>query len=299
MSQREMKMMNVVSVVAVPLAFATSSDHDELNQSRRHAADLSLGIVKFYVVADTPYGIRERGRFPQQLDRMELRPDFLVHLGNVRERQQDCFPPHLDQASKIILNHSRLTTFVLPGESDWYTCSTQASAWIDWKKIFTRFEDNWNHKFLVRHQTEASENFSFVFKRVLFISFHILNVSIVDTTAWDAMVKSNVRWLENELSSYGSSEEVGSIVLLAHAKPHPRRHRIFLESLMQNASRITKPILYLHGGTNAFSITPDFIAQNLSWVSLPKGGNEDPMEITVDPSQTNPFKIHRRPYILL
>lgn len=289
-----------LSVLVMLFALSRAQNDDELHSivGSPHMNESSSGVVKFYAVGDTPYGVRERVRFPSQLNRMELRADFLVHLGNIRERQQDCYPPHLDQAAEIMLKHSRTTTFVLPGEADWYTCLQQNSAWDHWMKTFAFFEDNWNHKLSVRHQTGTPENFSFVHKGILFVSFHILNLPVVDRNAWDALVKANTRWLESELVTNFSSKDVGAIVMLSHAKPHIRRHRGFYDSLLHVASSIAKPMMYLHGDEDKFTMTSDFPVPNLLRVSLPNGGDEDPIEISVNPGQQNPFTLHRRPYLL-
>lgn len=294
-------MSKLLSLLSILFAVAMAQMDDEVHPvvDSRRLSESPSGVVKFYALGDTPYGVRERVRFPMQLNRMESRADFLVHLGNIRERQQDCYPPHLDQASAILLKHSLMTTFVLPGEADWYTCLQQNSAWDLWLNTFAVFEDNWNHKMSVRHQVGNPENFSFVHKGVLFISFHILDVSVVDRNSWDALVKANIRWLESELVTRFSSKDVGAIVMFAHAKPHVRRHRDFYDSLLRIASTIAKPIMYLHSDEDKFSATRDFPVTNIVRVSLPKGGNEDPIEITVDPSQENPFKLHRRPYSLV
>jgi hypothetical protein len=285
-------------VILYAVARAQIDDEGRPTVERRRMSESSSGVVKFYAVGDTPYGVRERVRFPLQLNRMESRADFFVHLGNIRERQQDCYPPHLDQASAILLKHAVMTTFVLPGEADWYTCLQQSLAWDHWLKTFAVFEDNWNNKMSVRHQAGNPENFSFVHKGILFISFHILNVSVVDRNSWDALVKANIRWLESELVTNFSSKDVGAVVMFAHAKPHVRRHRGFYDSLLRIASSIAKPIMYMHSDEDKFSATRDFPVPNILRVSLSKGGDEDPIEITVDSAQENPFKIHRRPYAL-
>jgi hypothetical protein len=262
----------------------------------RRMSELSCDIVVFYAVGNTPYGVRERQRFSSQLGRLDLRPEFLVHLGNVRERQQDCFPPHLDQAAAILKKGSRIPTFVLPGEADWYTCLDQESSWEQWSSIFVRFEDNWNHKLNVRHQVDTPENFSFIHKDVLFVSFHVLNTTVVDWGVWQEKVNANIQWLKSEVASNALHDDVGAVVLMAHALPHNRRYRDFYNAVVQVLSQITKPIMFLYGDGDAFSVSRDLQLHNVLRVSVAKGGDEDPLQITVDPCGENPFILKRRPY---
>lgn len=286
----------------VSFALADKRDDNEPLRSagsivdNRRMSELSCDVVIFYALGNTPYGVRERQRFSSQLGRLDLRPEFLVHLGNVRERQQDCFPPHLDQAAAILKKSSRIPSFVLPGEADWYTCLDQESSWEQWSRNFVRFEDKWNHKFSVRHQVETPENFSFLHKDVLFVSFHVLNTTVVDWSAWQERVNSNIQWLESEVALNALNDDVGAIVLMAHAMPHNRRHRDFYNAIVRVASQITKPVMYLYGDGDAFGVKYDLELHNVLRVSVAKGGDEDPLQITVDPCGENPFMLKRRPY---
>ena len=113
---------------------------------------------------------------------------------------------------------------------------------------------NWNHNLVhVRHQDGTPKTISFIHKGVLFCSFHVLNASILNVEIWNEKVKANVRWLESELVSNAFQNDVGAIVLLAHAQPHTRRYREFYESLLIVSSQIDKPIMYLHGNEKQFS----------------------------------------------
>lgn len=250
-------------------------------------------IVKFYAFGDAPHGDRERQRFPAQLQRMESRPDFLVHLGDFHERQKNCDLSQIDNAADSLVQQSTLPVFAVPGDSDWYNCNDQESAWEKWSTRFLRFEDNWNHQFQVRHQASRIENWSFKHKGVLFVSFHILASSVRDWDVWNQKVHDDVLWLESELVSNAFQDSIGAIVLMAHAQPHTRRYREFYDSLMHLASRIEKPMLYLHGSDDEFNVAKDFPSENILRVSVARGGDEDPMEIVVDPSGPVPFTFKR------
>lgn len=259
-------------------------------------------VVEFYAFSDAPFGSRERAHFPLQLQTLESRPDFMVHLGNIRERQQECArddvagTSHLDEVSTSLLQYSKIPTFVVPGDSDWYNCLDQEGAFDEWANHFLYFEDQWNHSFDVSHQTNRQENFFFVHKGVLFVSFHVLSSSVKDWAVWNALVKDNVSWLESVLVSNAFSDDVGAIVLLAHAQPHTRRYRDFYESLRSVTLNIDKPMLYLHGDDRLFAVDTDFLpgVDRMMRVSVARGGDEDPMQVTVNPFGEIPFTFKRR-----
>lgn len=250
-------------------------------------------IVRFAAFGDTPHGDQERRRFPRQLNRVESRFDFLVHLGDIHERQKECDLTHFDDAAKALRHYTRSPTFVIPGEADWYTCLNQEDAWKHWSKRFFKFQDNWNHQFHVRHQKNRPENFAFFHKGVLFVAFHIISATVLDWQTWNQQVHDDVLWLEKEVVSNAFDDGTTAIVFMAHAKPHQRRYRAFYEAFIQVTASIRKPILYLHTDEQEFQVARDFPVQNILRVAVSRGGDEDPLDITVNPSGEVPFIIKR------
>mmetsp|Transcript_41558 Transcript_41558/g.47232 ORF Transcript_41558/g.47232 Transcript_41558/m.47232 type:complete len:322 (-) Transcript_41558:4-969(-) len=267
----------------------------EKHHNRKLQKRSSSKIVKFGAFGDTPHGDRERKHFPQRLQQIEARLDFLVHLGDIYERQKNCDTSRFDEAAKALKYYSRVPTFVIPGEADWYNCHDQETAWDDWSEKFLNFTNNWNHRFKVRHQEGRPENFAFNHNGVLFVSFHIISASVRDWKPWKKQVKDNVLWLHHEVVNNAFSDDVAAIVLMAHAKPHIRRYRLFHESLIQVTSHIEKPFLYLHTDEHEFQYEREFLVKNMLRVSVGHGGDENAMEITVEPSAEFPFLIKRKP----
>mmetsp|Transcript_15190 Transcript_15190/g.22385 ORF Transcript_15190/g.22385 Transcript_15190/m.22385 type:complete len:317 (-) Transcript_15190:227-1177(-) len=269
----------------------TSEDHHDTRSLQEPSANQ---IVRFVAFGDTPHGDQERKRFPLQLDRLESRSDFLLHLGDIHERQQECDLTHFDEAAEALRHYTRVPTFIIPGEVDWYTCLNQEDAWTRWSQHFLNFQDNWNHQFNVRHQKNRPENFAFFHKGVLFVGFHIISATVLDWGAWKEQVQDDVLWLEKEVVSNAFSDSTTAIVFVAHAKPHHRRYRAFYEAFIQVTANIKKPLLYLHTDEQEFQIARDFPVKNILRVAVGRGGDEDPLEITVDPSSDIPFTVKRR-----
>jgi hypothetical protein len=264
-------------------------------RSLQSSSSYRNNVVQFYALSDSPFGTKEREKFPAQLQNLESRPDFIVHLGNVRERQQECNEEHIDIVADALLQNSKLPTFVVPGDSDWYNCLDQNVAWQKWKDTFGRFQEKWPNPFQVSHQKMRQENFFFMHKGVLFVSFHVLSSSVLDWDIWNALVKDNVEWLEHALLTNAFSDQVGAIVMLAHAQPHLRRYRLFYEALVSVTSSIDKPMLYLHGDEHVFGVN-EYLpgVKHLMRVSVAQGGDEGPLQVTVDPFGEVPFSFRRR-----
>lgn len=253
--------------------------------------------VSFYVMADGPLGTRGRERFADQLQRLESRPEFVVHLGDVHERQRDCNLKHYDTAANDLLQHVHVPTFVIPGDADWYECSDKTAAWNKWSSRFLNFHQEWpSHSLDVRHQEDRPENFAFVHKGVLFIGLHVLYATVDEWRSWNELVHDDAVWLNEQLDSFAYADDVGAIVLFCHAYAHPRRYKEFYNDLVHQADDIGKPILYLQGD-DTFVVDRIFPSSNILRVVLDTTRESDPTEITVNAFSAAPFQIKRRPLI--
>ena len=251
-------------------------------------------VVSFYVMGDGPYGSKGRKMFVDQLQRLEKRPEFLVHLGDVHEREKNCNLGHFDTPADDLLHQVKVPTFVLPGETDWYECNGQAAAWNKWSERFMKFHEHWPHYLDVRHQESRPENFAFTHKGVLFIGLHVLYATVQDWGIWNKLVHDDTIWFEEQVNTYAYSKDVGAIVLLCHAYAHPRRYQEFYDSFVLHAKALEKPVLYLHGDEHNFLVDRLFPASNILRVVVDEAKESDPMEVTIDAFAAVPFKFKRR-----
>jgi len=251
-------------------------------------------IVSFYVMGDGPYGVKGREIFVAQLQRLENRPEFVVHLGDTHERQKNCNLDHYDSVADDLMKHVNVPTFVLPGDTDWYECSDKAAAWNKWAERFMKFHENWPHTFDVRHQVERPENFAFTHKGVLFVGLHILHATVDDWDQWDEQVHDDTVWLQEQFNTFGHNDDVGVVVLLCHSYAHNRRYKEFYEELLRQAEALHKPILYLHGDEHIFLVDRRFPAKNILRVVLDTTRDSDPVLVTVNAFAATPFKFKRR-----
>lgn len=253
--------------------------------------------LSFYVMGDGPYGTKGRATFAAQLQRLENRPEFVVHVGDVHERQKDCDLDHYDTAANAMLQHINVPAFVLPGDADWYECNNKTTTWNKWSSRFMKFHENWPHALNVRHQDVREENFAFAHKGVLFVGLHVLYATVDEWDSWNKLVYDDTVWLQQQLDTYAHSDEIGSVVLFCHAYAHPRRYKEFYEELLRQAETLGKPILYLHGDTHNFLVDRRFPSPNILRVVLDTTRESDPTEVIVDAFGAVPFKFKRRPLV--
>ena len=187
-----------------------------------------------------------------------------------------------------------IPVLMVPGANDYYERDNQMEAWEAWKDYFFGFKGNWARSFTLARQNGRPENFTFVLKSILFLGVHVINASVTDWDSLNKLVHDDAVWLEESVLAH--SDEVGIIVILAHAFPHIRRYREFYDTLVRITFKYSqKPFLYLQGDGKGFDVEHIFPSQNVLRVVMDPMGSMDPTEITVDPNDTDsPFKIKRR-----
>ena len=244
-------------------------------------------------MSDGPVGINERMHFASQLHALDTRAEFVIHLGDIHERQKICNNDFLQQPADTMRSNLLVPILMVPGGNDYYECDDQKEAWKKWTNLFLGFEGNWTRSFTLERQSGRPENFVFVLKNILFLGVHVINATVTDWDALNRLVHDDAVWLEESVLAH--LDQVGAIVIMAHAFPHSRRYREFYDTLVRITSEYSKkPFLYLQGNDKGFDVEHIFSSQNVLRVVMEPLGAMDPTEITVDPANTaSPFKIKR------
>lgn len=250
--------------------------------------------VKFYAMSDGPLGNRERLRLGDQLRTLDSRAEFVVHLGDIHERQVTCDDGQFQVVADSLREHLLMPALVLPGDNDYYECDDQVKTWEKWTGLFLDFEGYWSPSFSLARQTEQRENFAFVLKNVLFIGVHVINASVRNWESWNLLVHRDAVWLEESILNHVN--QVEAVVVMSHAFPHTRRYKEFYDTFVRLTTVFSdKPFLYLHGEVKKFAVDHIFPSQNVFRVVLDQNGVMDPTEIIVDTADcATPFKIKRR-----
>eukprot|EP00521_Asterionellopsis_glacialis_P018347 CAMPEP_0195306108 /NCGR_PEP_ID=MMETSP0707-20130614/37031_1 /TAXON_ID=33640 /ORGANISM="Asterionellopsis glacialis, Strain CCMP134" /LENGTH=399 /DNA_ID=CAMNT_0040370317 /DNA_START=149 /DNA_END=1348 /DNA_ORIENTATION=+ len=280
----------------------TSTTPDENQESEnRHLASSSLERIVFYVMGDGPYDSRERDLLPIQLQILDKRAEFMVHVGDIQGRRDSCSSWYLRKPAEIMREFLTIPTFVIPGDNDWIECDDHEEQWDNWKETFLFFDQYWKNTHLtqdnvVEYQNGRAENFAFVHRKTLFMSVHVLTADMSSSLRdlWQEKDEDNADWISTQFNRHGS--QVKTVVIFAHAYAEPNRYPNTYSRLQSVANEFKeKPILYIQGDTHKFIVDHKFPeADNILRLVVDRQGTWDPTEISIYPEDAVPFKFKRR-----
>jgi len=246
-------------------------------------------------MGDTPYGKIQKRRFPYQIQALESRAEFVVHLGDLKIRNADACTNNEYQQVSSMLQESASPVLIVPGDNDWMECTNRTIAYELWGLHFRRFEQNWSSSINVRHQEARPENFAFSHKGVHFIGLHVLFKSFREEPELYNIVQDDVDWLRSEESRI-YDPDIGAVVLFAHTFPKHNKYAPLYELLELIVAGTSKPFIFIQGDLHKFTVSnPYTLLDNFLLVSVDMGRNADPMEVAVEVGSQSPFKLKRRP----
>lgn len=149
-----------------------------------------------------------------------------------------------------------------------------------WITTFGAFEENWDHQFSVERHPFRTENFSFVYKRTLYIGLNLVGGSIASGEVWDMELEEQFDWVKSLIETHvvKSPSDALSIVIFGHAFPR-NRHSPFFDPLREYVEKELAndvPILYLNGDKHVFDFEESFMDQPSFHRLQVEGGSRDP-----------------------
>lgn len=90
-----------------------------LENSRRLSQ--SADRVVFYAMGDTPYGVIQKRRFPFQMQALDSRAEFVIHLGDMKVRNPDLCTGDEYQQVSTMLQESKAPVLIVPGDNGTHT----------------------------------------------------------------------------------------------------------------------------------------------------------------------------------
>jgi hypothetical protein len=230
--------------------------------------------VIFYVIADIPYSDAEAAIFEQQIDAIPSDAEFVVHLGDIRSARGG---PKCEQAQysnvATILRRSPSPVLILRGDNDWPDCPNPEEGYQFWANSFTSFEKKWQSKLTVVRESGRDENFTFVYKTILFVGLRMVGGgSDEDDSIWSTRLADQADWTMGLIQTYQTklrsdfkdSSLVGRVILFGHSDPTDV-HRPFFDPLVafiQDELKNTIPILYMNGDTHEWDVQTAFFGES-------------------------------------
>ncbi|MCK6622862.1 MAG: T9SS type A sorting domain-containing protein [Calditrichaceae bacterium] len=251
--------------------------------------------VIFSATGDVPYGSNEIPIFQQQIaDHNLYSPSkFLIHLGDIKEGTSSC-PESIYQDVSGILKELAAPCYIVPGDNEYNDCSDPTQAWQYWTAYFMRFEENFCGAFATEHQSVRQENFAFLLDGVLFVGINLVGGRVHSQNEWNTRMQQDADWVDFQFQNKKS--QVRAAVVFAQAGPDNSNRDLFFNQFRASAATFAKPVLFMQGDGHSWKNDKPFPEQNITRVQVNNGGEEDPVQVTVNTSTTNPWVFLRNPW---
>jgi len=174
------------------------------------------GDATFYLMSD---GANNVAFWESQLSALDVEQSgakFLVHLGSASRRVDDCARSAYTKAKESLTN-TPVPVYSLPGNFDWPECSDPESGWKHYQDHMMNINTNWDTAtdYVVYRQQERPENFSFLWKRVLFVGIHMVTNSDADET--NERVMDNIQWVNQNVEKH-QMENIDAIFVMGNER---------------------------------------------------------------------------------
>jgi len=251
--------------------------------------------VIFSATGDVPYGSNEIPIFQQQIaDHNLYSPSkFLIHLGDIKEGTSSC-PESIYQDVSGILKELAAPCYIVPGDNEYNDCSDPTQAWQYWTAYFMHFEENFCGAFATEHQSVRQENFAFLLDGVLFVGINLVGGRVHSQNEWNTRMQQDADWVDFQFQNKKS--QVRAAVVFAQAGPDNSNRDLFFNQFRASAAAFAKPVLFMQGDGHSWKNDKPFPEQNITRVQVNNGGEEDPVQVTVNTSTTNPWVFLRNPW---
>lgn len=117
------------------------------------------------------------------------------------------------QSAYISTTQSLKTTpvpvYAVPGNNDWPRCTNPTQGLNFWKKHLISLDSSWEQptEYSVKRQNPfRSENFAFLYKRILFVGLHVVHNEDEEETA--LRIEENLNWLNENVDYYSKDIDV-------------------------------------------------------------------------------------------
>jgi VCBS repeat-containing protein len=256
------------------------------------AAALAQGEpVTFSATGDYPYGSSEISELQQHMDLHNLYSpsDFYVHVGDIKSGSESCQEGRFIDVADA-LKTLAVPAFCLVGDNEWTDCSNQSQAWGWYVQHLANLDAWFCYPWELERQSVRPENWAFVHKGVLFAGINIPNG---DGGNQNTRLQHDATWVNQQMTSKKS--QVRAAVIFGHAGPSGSR-AIFFDQFEASSAAFGKPVLYIMGDQHKWQLDNPWSPPNMTRLIVDRGGAEQPVEITVNMSTSNPWVFRRNPW---
>ena len=112
--------------------------------------------------------------------------------------------------------NSSVPVFFLPGDNEWNDCNDYQNAMEKWRHNFVGYEQKWSPlPFQVFRQGNRTENFYFVYKKVVYIGLNMVGGKVHNEEEWRMRLNDNLKWIRNRVRDH--MEEIALVVIFGNS----------------------------------------------------------------------------------
>jgi len=126
------------------------------------------------------------------------------------------------------------------------------------------------------------------------IGINLVGGRVHSQSEWNTRMQNDADWVDDQFQTKGS--QVRAAVVYCQAGPNNSNRDLFYNQFRQSAAAFGKPVLLLHGDGHFWIYDQPFPEQNIYRIQVNMGGNEDPVQLTVNLNPVNPFVYLRNPW---
>lgn len=293
--------IGIMAVYSGPIFGNSSSEPISMAMLRESGVPVKPdSAFAFYVMGDTPYGLRDEASLRHQIGDMHShlheKALFVVHVGDLQKYKVTNCSEEAFVKTKDYLVQLPLTALVIPGDNDYHLCPNPKVGWHNFENYFMHSERDWEYPDLVRplpfnvtRWEKCPEMFVFVREGVLFLSVNLVDVRPKRKDLqeeYDSRMQDVLFWVRTNVEEMALREEFRGVIIFGHSIQSPDTRPFFdgLETIFKGKLLLI-PVLYIHGDGHQFDLDDRF-SQATGWdsyraVQVDRGGAADPILVEV------------------
>eukprot|EP00571_Detonula_confervacea_P012859 CAMPEP_0172303032 /NCGR_PEP_ID=MMETSP1058-20130122/4629_1 /TAXON_ID=83371 /ORGANISM="Detonula confervacea, Strain CCMP 353" /LENGTH=797 /DNA_ID=CAMNT_0013013711 /DNA_START=120 /DNA_END=2513 /DNA_ORIENTATION=+ len=161
---------------------------------------------------------------------------FVVHLGSATRVVDNCEETAYFR-TQLSLSVTPIPVYSVPGNNDYPECADPRSGWEYYQKHMMNLDTKyWNvtdsNLYQVKRQKKRMENFSFLYKKVLFVGLNMVtNNDDEDETL--GRLEDNVEWIEENANAY--QDNINAMFLMGYGRLFATENIPFYSAMVAKA----------------------------------------------------------------
>ena len=247
----------------------------------------------FYVMGDTPYNDHDADILISQLNVINTTRQlddamFMVHVGDLMNRADNCNPSKFIQVKNILLNHSPLPVMTVPGDNDYWDCSDRINGFSNFTHHFVGLENHWTQTnsipILLKRAPSRKENFVIWYKKILFIGMHIIKLHWSEASdEWNQIFSQNIAWFHSQVNQYGS--DARAVIMFGHCcNGLDNPNHVMFDAFRERLSVMNIPFIFIHGNGHIYRAKQPYAPhwKNYWNIQVDMGRYAPPIKVTIE-----------------